>query len=68
MLVVKQYTIQWNLSITNLQITDTSVARTVINGPKQSVIETCTYLTSKLRIPIYSVIWTHDPAPNGHVA
>ena len=60
--------IQWNLSIMDLQIKDTSVIRTPIDGPKRSAIETCTYLTSKLRTPLYSVLRTLDPVPNGHVA
>ena len=45
--------IQWNLSITDLQIKDTSVIRTPTDGPKQSAIEMCTYLTSELRTPLY---------------
>ena len=52
--------IQWSLSITALRIKDTSVIRTAI--------ETCTYLTSELRTPLYSVLRTHDPPPNGHIA
>ena len=62
------YTIQWNLSITALQIKDTSIIRTPINSPKRSAIETCTYLTSELRTPLYSVLQTLDPVPNGHIA
>lgn len=58
--------IQWNLSITVLRIT--SVIWTAINGPKRSTIETCTCLTSELRIPLYSLLWTHNLAPNGHTA
>ena len=60
--------IQWNLSIMGLRIKDTSVIRTPIDGPKQSAIETCTYLISELRTPLFSVIRMHDAAPNGHIA
>ena len=60
--------IQWNLSITNLRIKDTSVIRMPIDGPKRSAIETCTYLTSELRTPLYSVLRTLDLVPNGHIA
>ena len=47
--------VQWNLSITALQIKDTSIIRTTIDGPKQLAIEMCTYmyLTSELRTPLY---------------
>ena len=41
--------LQWNLSITDLWIKDNKW--TPIDGPEQSAIETCTYLTSKLRTP-----------------
>ena len=51
-----------------LQIKDTSIVRTTIDGPKWLAIETCTYLTSKLRTPLYSVLQMLDPAPNGHNA
>ena len=47
--------LQWNLSITALRIKDTSVIQTVDKGPERSAIETCTYLTSELRTPLYSV-------------
>ena len=60
--------IQWNLSITDLQIKDTSVIWTPIDGPKLSAIETCTYLTSKLRTFLYSVLRMLNPVPNGHAA
>ena len=60
--------IQWNLSITALRIKDTSVIRTAIDSPKRSTIETCTYFTSELRTPLYSILRTHDPDPNGHIA
>ena len=59
--------LQWNLSITALQITDTSVIRTVDSGPEQSAIETCTYLTSELRTPLNSVIRTSALPPNGYL-
>ena len=55
--------IQWNLSITAHRIKDTYVIQTAIDGHKQSAIETCTYLTSELRTPLYSVLQTHSPAP-----
>ena len=35
---------QWNLSIMDLRIKDTSVIRTFIDGPKRSAIETIKYL------------------------
>ena len=47
--------IQWNLSITALRIIDTSVIRTVDQGLEWSAIETCIYLTSELKTPLYSV-------------
>ena len=50
-----------------LQIRDTSIIPTAINGPKWSAIETCTYLTFKLRTPLYSVLQMHSPTPNGYV-
>ena len=50
-----------------LRIKDTSVIWTAIDGPKWSAIEMCTYLTSELRTSLYSVLWMHSPAPNGHV-
>ena len=59
---------QWNLSIMALRTKDTSIIQTAIDGPKWSAIETCTYLTSEIRTPLYSVLLTHDPAPNGHNA
>ena len=68
MLLVQNYEIQWNLSITALRIKDTSVMRTAINDPKQLPIERCTYLTSELRTPLYSVSQMHSPAPNDHIA
>ena len=55
-------------SITALQIKDTSVIQTTTNSPKQSAIKKCTYLTSKLRTPLYSVLRTLDLVPNGHIA
>ena len=58
----------WNLSITDLRIKDTSVIQTPIDGPEWSAIEMCTYLTSVLRTPLYSVLRTLDPVPNGHIA
>ena len=42
--------------------------RTAIDGPKWSAIETCAYLTSELRTPLYSVLRMHGPAPNSHIA
>ena len=39
-----------------------------VYGPKRSAIETCTYLTSELRTPLYSVLLMLDPIPNGHIA
>ena len=51
-----------------LQTKDTSIIQMAIDGPKRSAIETCTYLTSELRTPLYSVLWMHDPAPNSHIA
>ena len=42
-----------NLSIIALQIKGASI---FIDVPKQLAIETCTYLTSELRTPFYSVI------------
>lgn len=54
---------QWNLSITAIQIKDTSVIRTAIDGPKRLAIETCTYPTSELRAPLYSVLQTQSHAP-----
>ena len=51
-----------------LQIKDTSVVWTSIDSPKHSAIETCTYLTSELRTLLYSILRTHGPAPNDHVA
>ena len=46
---------QWNHSITALQIKDTSIIRMLINGPKRSAIETCTYLTSELSLGHLSI-------------
>ena len=40
----------------------------MIECPKLSAIETCTYFTSKLRSLLHSVLWTHVLAPNGHIA
>ena len=62
--------LQWNLSIMDLRIKDTSVIGTPIDSPKRSAIETCTSLTSGLRTPLYSVLWilALDPVPNGHIA
>ena len=51
-----------------LRIKDTSVLRTTIDGPKRSAIKMCTYLTSELRTPLYSVLRMLDPVPNGHIA
>ena len=51
-----------------LRTKDTSIIQTAIDGPKRSAIETCTYLTSELRTPLYSVLRMHDPAPKGHIA
>ena len=45
-----------------------SVIRMAINSPKRLAIVMCTYLTSELRTPLCTVLWIHDPAPNGHVA
>ena len=59
--------IQWNLSIMALRIKDTSVIQMAINGPKRSAIETCSYLTSELRIPLYSILQMQTPALNGHI-
>ena len=42
--------LQWNPSITALQIKDTSVIRTAIDSPKWSTIETCTYIVLYLKI------------------
>ena len=44
---------------------DTSIIPTLINGPKRSVIEMCTNLTSELKTPLYSTL---DPVPNHHIA
>ena len=60
--------LEWNLSIMALRTKDTSIIQTAIDGLKRSAIETCTYLTSELRTPLYSVLRTHDPVPNGHNA
>lgn len=43
-------------SIMSLRIKDTSILRTAIDGPKCSAIETCTYLTSELKIPLYFIL------------
>ena len=51
-----------------LRTKDTSIIQMAFDGPKWSAIETCTYLTSELRTPLYSVLWMHYPAPNGHIA
>ena len=50
-----------NLSVMDLRIKDTSVIQMPIDGPKWSAIETCTYLTSKIRTPLYSVLQKLDP-------
>ena len=60
--------IQWNLSITALGIKDTSIIWMAIDGPKQLALEKCTYLTSELRTPLYSILRMHSPTPNSHIA
>ena len=40
---------------------------TPIDSVELSAIETCTYLTSKLRTPLYSELRMLDPVPNGHL-
>ena len=38
-----------------------------IDGPKQLALETCTYLTSELRTPLYSVLQMHSPTPTAQL-
>jgi hypothetical protein len=60
--------VQWNLSIAGLQIKGTFNIWMAINSPKCLAIETRTYLTSILRTPFYSILRTHGPTPNDHIA
>ena len=57
--------LQWNLSLQTSELrTPPFNIRMPIDNPKQSAIETCTYLTSELRTPLYSVLRTFHLVPN----